>query len=263
MRVTVRLLRMWKALTLATMLCACGAKLADDSSNHNGVVDAAQNPLIDSAVVIDPDAGTTNPDAGTTAIKRVVYLNFTGVTLTKGPSDATTNTASWLYQATTGTAPPYAGGAQGISTITSGVTSRLTGIATVVTARPAAGPYVMVVYGGTKADTHSFFATAVNELDCGDLRKSDVAWIADGVDPTSAIDTTMGAIGFGLGLSSVNSSSDCMCSWADNCQRSGACSLRNAALRDQNVGTNPNTGTPQICPGNRQDEITVFMTAFQ
>lgn len=121
----------------------------------------------------------------------------------------------------------------------------------------------MVMYGGTAAQAHSFYGVAVNQLDCGDSVKNDVAWIAGNVDPTSAIDTTIGAIGFGLGLSSVNRVDDCFCSWGDNCQPSNAaCVLRDAQTRDTNVGNDPNTGNPQICAGTTQDELTAFKTAF-
>jgi hypothetical protein len=193
-----------------------------------------------------------------------VYLNFAGVTtLTKGPSDARTNTAAWLHGNGTGTVPPYGGSQQDVDTIRDGVIARLTGIATVTVSRPTTGEYVMVMYGGTAAQAHSGYNVAVNQLDCGDLVKNDVAWIEDGIDPTSAIDTTMGAIGFGLGLSSVNKTDDCFCSWGDQCSPSAAaCVLRDAQTRDTNVGTDPNTGTAQICPGATQDELTTFKTAF-
>jgi hypothetical protein len=251
---------MWKVLSLSMLLAACGAKLAEDA-NQPGV--DARLGVIDSGV-IDPnvDASIPSPDAPAIAA-RVVYLNFTGVTLTKGASDATTNTASWLYQSTTGTAPAYAGGAAAIGTIVSGVTARLNNVATVTTTRPTSGDYIMIVYGGTNAQVHSFYGTAVNELDCGDTRKSDVAWISGNVAPADAVDTTMGAIGFGLGLSSTALTDDCMCSWGNNCQRTTSpCVLRDGIARAQNVVTNPNTGTPQLCPGATQDEITTFTTAF-
>ncbi len=256
---------MWKVSVLATLLAACGAKLADDPSNHTGV-DASTPPPSDSDPNDPIDAAPNAPpiDGAIAAATRVVYLNFSGVTtLTKGPSDAHTNTAAWLVGTGTGTVPPYAGSQQDIDTIRDGVIARLNGIATVTVSRPMTGDYVMVMYGGTAAQAHSHYGTAVNQLDCGDTVKSDVAWIEGNINPTSAINTTMGAIGFGLGLSSVNVTDDCFCSWADTCQPSGAaCTLRDAQTRDTNVGTDPNTGNPQICPGATQDEKTTFKTAF-
>jgi hypothetical protein len=249
-------------LALSMLLAGCGAKLAEDSNNQLSVDAGSQQP-IDGAINPNIDAPAGSQDAPAAAA-RVVYLNFTGATLTKGPSDATTNTASWLYNATTGTAPAYAGGATAIGTIVTGVTSRLNGVATVVTTRPTSGEYVMIIYGGTAANVHSFYGVAVNQLDCGDTRKNDVAWIAGNVSPTAAIDTTMGAIGFGLGLSSVNSVDDCLCSWGNNCTPSNAaCVLRDGQTRDPNVTNDPNTGAAQICPGTTQDELTTFRTAFQ
>lgn len=253
---------MWKVLALSMLLAGCGAKLAEDSNNPS--VDARVAPLADSGI-IDPnvDAPAAQPDAPAAAA-RVVYLNFTGETLTKGPSDAKTHTASWLYQSTTGTAPPYAGGAAAISTIVNGVTARLNNVATVTTTRPTSGEYIMIIYGGTAAQVHSFYGTAVNELDCGDVRKSDVAWISGNVAPADAVDTTMGAIGFGLGLSSTALTDDCMCSWGNNCTRTTSpCVLRDNVARSQNVATNPNSNTLQLCPGATQNEIATFTAAFQ
>ena len=129
--------------------------------------------------------------------------------------------------------------------------------------RPTSGEYMMIIYGGTAAQVHSFYGVAVNELDCGDARKSDVAWIAGNVAPAAAVDTTMGAIGFGLGLSSTALTDDCMCSWGNNCTRTTSpCVLRDGVARDQTVSNNPNTNTPQLCPGATQDEVTTFATAF-
>lgn len=245
------------------MLGACGANLADDPSQHT-VIDAPQASTVDSTVIGTTDAATVVPPDAPATPTRVVYLNFDGVTtLTKGtPSDAKANKAAWMI-GNTGTAPAYGGGATAKQTIIDGVTARLTGIATVVTTRPTTGEYVMVIYGGTAQQVKSFYGQAVAQLDCNDTVKSDVAWLAGNLDPTDAIDTTMGAIGFGLGLSSVNKPDDCMCSWANQCTpNNNPCVLRDNQTRDTNVGDDPNLGTPQKCPGATQDELTVFKTAF-
>lgn len=252
---------MWRSAVLATLLGACGASLADDPSQHSAV-DAPQTSTGDSTTIGIPDAATVSMPDAPAAPARVVYLNFDGVTLTKAnASDATNNKAAWMTSSP-GTAPPY-NNTTGKTTIVDGVTARLTGIATVVTTRPASGEYVMVVYGGTAQQVHSFYGQAVAQLDCNDTVKNDVAWISSNVNPTDAIDTTMGAIGFGLGLSSVNKGDDCMCSWADNCTpNNNPCVLRDNQTRDTNVGNDPNLGTPQICPGATQNELTTFKTAF-
>jgi hypothetical protein len=216
-----------------------------------------------------PDAAIAI-DAPPAPAVRVVYLNFEGVTLTKGAtSDATQNIAAWLNGGTTGTSPGYEIGkttrTTDIASIASGVTSRLSAVATVTTTRPTSGPYVMVVYGGTAAQVHSFFGVAVSQIDCGDVVPNDVAWIADSVTPTEAVNTTLGAIGLGLGLAATATTTDCMCSWGNNCTpsaASGQCVLSNAIAIDSNVTNDPNTGTPLTCAGGTQNELTVFQTAF-
>jgi hypothetical protein len=261
---------MWRALALGLVVAGCHASLADDPGELMGGVDASQSggQLDASGSGGGVDSGGSVPLDAPAVAARVVFLNFEGVTLTKGTSDATANTASWLFNATTGTAPAYEANKAtrdaDIATIFNGVTTRLAGIATVTQTRPATGPYVMIIFGGGNATIHSAFGTAVNELDCGDLVKNDVAWIAESVAPTNAINTTMGAIGFGLGLTATTNTGDCMCSWANNCQPAGACTLHNGIARDPNVSNNPNTGQPQSCAGTTtQDELTTFQTAFQ
>jgi hypothetical protein len=136
-----------------------------------------------------------------------------------------------------------------------------------VTTRPTTGEYIMIIIGGTNAQSKSFYSTAVNELDCGDAHHDDIGWITENPQletPTSTIDTTMGAIGFGLGLASTNDPSDCMCSWGDNCRRNGnPCTLSANATLDKAVGNNPNTGLPQTCSNTTQNETATFQAAFQ
>jgi hypothetical protein len=255
--------RVWKLVGVATLLCACGAKLAGDQQDL--AIDAASTAVDSGTTTVIDDAGNVvSVDAPPAPPSRVVYLNFVGVpSLKKGtPSDAKANTASWLVGNGTGTVPPYGGSQADTDIIRDGVKARLAGIATVTVSRPTTGEYVMVMYGGTAAQAHSGYGEAVAQLDCGDLVASDVAWITGSEDPTATIDTTIGAIGFGLGLSSVDRADDCFCSWGDNCTRSGACVLRNAQTRDPDVGTTPQ-GMQMICPGATQNELTVFTAAFQ
>jgi len=215
---------MWKLLALSMLLAGCGAKLAEDSNNQL-LVDASSQQPIDGAINPNIDAPAGSPDAPAAAA-RVVYLNFTGATLNQG-SERRHDQTPRAGSTTRRPAPhPRTPAAPRDRTIVTGVTGRLNGVRAVVTTRPTAGEYVMIIYGGTAANVHSFYGVAVNQLDCGDTRKNDVAWIAGNVSPTAAIDTTMGAIGFGLGLSSVNSVDDCLCSWGNNCTPSAAACVR-------------------------------------
>ncbi len=222
----------------------------DASTGGGGRGDAA----VDAAVA---------PDAPQCMNGRVVYLNFTGQALTAGAvSDATTNTASWM-QKPTGTAPGYrlgnANRLTDITTITDGVKTQLSRFPiTVVTQRPATGPYVMIVFGGTAAQVGSRFGAAVSALDCGDTVKSDLAWIGDNTSPNQrVINTAIGAVGFGLGLTATLDPLDCMCGWDNTCQSNNgaACKLGGPIARDQAAN--------QRCAGlTTQDEPATFSAAF-
>lgn len=228
------------------------------------------------SVVTDAPAASGDPDATTTSstndapqapqcTSRVVYLNFDGVTLTDAAaSDATQNRASWIAGQTTGTVTPFLQGnanrATIIADITTGVRSALSQFpVTVVTQRPATGPYVMIAYGGNAGDVGSNYGFAVNELDCDDSEKSDVAWISNNYTTTLRhVNTTLGAIGFGLGLTATNNVNDCMCGWANGCVKdhSALCTLSPNITRDPDAD--------QRCAGAAatQNEVQAFKTAF-
>lgn len=220
----------------------------------------------------DPDLGAIGADAGTGAgpggdaaiaacARRAVYLNFDGQSLTQGPSDATQNQASWMT-IPRGTAPPYLDGGAGrdaaIQGIADGVRSQLSQFPVqVTTRRPASGDYVMIVFGGTADLVGSSFGGAVNQLDCGDARPNDVAWISDNLTGQRAINTAIGAIGFGLGLTATSDPRDCMCSWDNACRSntSGPCRLGSPIARDPDAR--------QLCRGlTMQDEVATFRAAF-
>lgn len=250
---------------LATLLalCACHAELADSSANSAPDADTGGSGGgggggggggIDAAVGIDAPSCSNG---------RVVYLNFTGQALTAAAtSDATQNRASWM-QIQNGAAPIYRSGNANrltdITAITDGVRLQLMQFpVTVVTTRPATGPYVMIVFGGTAQQVGSRFGGAVTTLDCGDTAKSDVAWVADSVTPNQrVINFAIGAIGFGLGLTATTDPLDCMCGWDNQCAANNnlACKLGGPITRDPAAN--------QRCPGlTTQDEPATFSTAF-
>ena len=238
------------------LLCAaCEATIGGDRQNIADTIPDANNnnpPPIDA------------PNGPACANGRVVFLNFGGQTLNdEAASDATLNRASWMT-ITSGTAPPFWNGnanrAQIIAAITQGVRDQLSQFpVTVVTTRPTNGPYIMIVYGGTSGNVGSNYGFAVNELDCDDSEKSDVAWISDNYTTTLRhVNTTIGAIGFGLGLTATNSTTDCMCGWANGCikDHSVPCTL------GMNIARDPNA--TQRCAGAAatQNEVAAFNTAF-
>ena len=245
---------MWRGILIASACAACYS----DSNHHVGP--DAYIAGSDGASDVDAAVGV---DAPACASGRAVYLNFDGASLTHGsPSNATTNTAAWM-QGASGAAPAYHAGSPtrsaDIAAITAGISQQLAAFPiAVVTVRPAAGPYVMIVFGGTAAQVTSRFGGANDQLDCGDVAKSDVAWIGDAVAPTQQIvNTAVGAIGFGLGLTATTTTTDCMCGWDNACSpdETGPCTLGGPIARDP--------GANQTCPGlTSQDEAATFRTEF-
>ncbi|MGE0549362.1 MAG: hypothetical protein AB7O24_05190 [Kofleriaceae bacterium] len=248
---------------IAALLCiGCGVQVSNDESGvTDDPDDQADSDFPDDDDGASPDAG--QPESPACFNGRVVYLNFEGQTLTDATtSDATLNQASWMTIAA-GTAPKYRANSPSrdadIAAIVDGVRTQLaTFPVTVVTTRPASGPYVMIVFGGHATDVGSRFNGAVNELDCGDVQNSDVAWISDTVNPTQrVVNYAIGAIGFGLGLTATTNPSDCMCSWDNSCVQpaNAACTLSAMIDRDPNAD--------QLCAGaTTQDEVAAFRQAF-
>lgn len=243
-----------RSLALCCLLAGCGVRL----ENPVGGGPDGSPPPADGPIGSDPDAPPAACSNG-----RVVYLSFDGVTLTSAAaSDATLNRASWMTIAQ-GTAPAYKTGVanrdQLIQQVTDGVRAQLSSFpVTVVTQRPATGPYVMIVFGGVASQVGSRFGGAVTALDCGDARKSDVAWISDNVSPNQrVVNFAVGAIGFGLGLTATTDPLDCMCGWDNACTSNNtvACTLTPGIARDPAAN--------QVCAGlTTQDEVAAFDAAF-
>lgn len=246
-------------LTAALVASGCGVQLEDAANQGGDGVDAGSTGGDGGGGGVLPDAGL---DAPACANGRVVYLNFEGVALVRNPSDATQNHASWMT-INNGAAPAYRANSStrdaDIQAITTGIRQQLAAFPiAVVTERPAAGPYVMIVFGGTAQNVGSRFGGAVNALDCSDTQKSDVAWISDGVQPTQrVINYAIGAIGFGLGLSATTDPNDCMCGWDNGCVQNTnvACTISGTLTRDPNAN--------QQCAGvTTQNAQQAFSQAF-
>jgi len=248
------------ALAAALFGAACSARISGGGGGGQLDVDAGTTGGTTSGPTTDAMPPPTTPSC----TSRTLYLNFEGQTLTQGPSDATTNHAGWMTIAS-GTAPPYLSGvanrAATIQAITDGVRMQLSQFPiTVVTTRPASGNYVMIVFGGQRTAVGSNYGSGVNQLDCGDVRPNDVAWISDSVTPNQhVINTAIGAIGFGLGLTATNDPLDCMCGWANGCMSNNtvACKLGSPIARDTSTAT-------QTCPAAAalQDEVATLHNAF-
>ncbi len=233
------------------LLAACEARLGVDGNDNRG----NDSSLPDDATVIDPDTAPV-------CEKRQLFLSFQGETLTDGAtSDAKQNVASWMSGVTSATTPPYRAGAANraaqIQTIVDAATTRLAQFnITVVTTRPVTGDYMMIVFGGTAANVGSRFGF-VQELDCGDLVRNDVAWVDDTFNPASIPNAIVGSIGFAIGLTATADPAGCMCAWDNDCTpNTNNCVLQNGIARDLTAN--------QLCAGAPaiQDEITDVNAAF-
>ena len=246
-------------LVLLLLVAGCGAELGSNSNNQS-VVDAPNGGSNNNGGSVD--APVNSPDAAPACPNgRVVYLSFEGETLTNAATDATRNTAAWIGVATA-TVPAFRPGlanrATEIQTIVDGVRSRLAGTPIqVVTTRPAAGPYVMIVLGGTNQIVGSNYTYATSDHDCGDTVKSDVGWVSDAPSLSYVPDLIVGTIGWGLGLQGTNDTGDCMCGWANSCSSNpGACSL------SASIATTTSSGNTTCAGQNPQDEVAAFSTQF-
>jgi hypothetical protein len=252
-----------KLVPLLALACGCEASLGADHSDAGGGGGGSDGSGSGSN---QTDAAVSTPDAATACANgRKVYLNFDGVAITQAAtSDSTTNKASWIG-VTTANVPPWRNGsgtrAADIVTVTDGVKARLTGLPfDIVTTRPTAGPYVMIVFGGSSSTVGSNYSFSTSFHDCGDTVKNDVGWVSDmgGQGLSLVADIAVGSIGWSLGLDGTNDPADCMCGWANGCtSAAGACTL------SANIGTIINNGLESPCKaGGNQDEVAAFSTGF-
>jgi hypothetical protein len=252
-----------RSLVLVVLVvCACGVQIDGDTRSSGTTIDAPGGSTGDDAAVVTDDA----PPVAACPNGKKLFLSFeAGVTLMDAAkSDATQNLASWMTNGvTTAAVPAYKAGDPNrliiIQQIVDGVKLQLAAYPIeVVTTRPASGPYMMMTFGGTAQQVGSRFGGGVQELDCGDLTLNDTAWIGDNVSPNQrVINTVIGAIGFGLGLTATLDPKGCMCRWDNDCVRddSGPCVLSSNIARDPQAR--------QLCPGlTTQDEIAAFATDF-
>ncbi len=234
------------ALLLTSLgLTACGASIGGPQASHGDDQNTSPDarPSGDGSTVTLIDAPITPACAN----GRAIYLNFDGATLKRGASDATTDHASWVGvgnpNVTQGTLPKYHANSgtrtADIQTIVDAVKAYVAATPIpVVTQRPAAGPYVMVVFGGEMDAIGVPYSIAVNDLDCGDTIKSDVAWVSDSTDLAKVPGFAIGGIGYGLGLTATNDANDCMCGWDNQCQQtSSACTLSAQIASDNRCAT--------------------------
>jgi hypothetical protein len=232
-----------RAWGLALLLVGCQAHLGGQAVGGNEDVDASTGGGggggggggNGSGSGTGSGSGVGSGSAATCSNGRVIYLEFEGATLTQATtaSDATANKAVWLG-VSSATMPQFRPGANDRATqIADTVTDIKTALAgfpdiEIVTTRPAAGPYFMIGFGGSRNTVNVPYTGAVNRLDCGDAAtKSDLAWVFESASsPQVAANLALGALLFGLGATGTTNSNDCMCGWLSNCQaNTSACTI--------------------------------------
>jgi hypothetical protein len=248
----------------ALVLAGCEARLGEGVGSSS--VDASGGDGSDSGGGSN-DAALSVDAAPACATGRKVYLNFDGVTITRAAnSDSTMNLARWLTN-TSAAVPPWRQGSAtrvaDILAIVDGVEQRLamTPIE-VVTTRPGAGPYVMIVFGGANLNTGGTvgtqYAFATSYHDCNDGTKNDLGWVSNmtGQNNSFIADIAVGAIGWGLGLDGTTDPTGCMCGWANGCSSApGACTLSSSI-------TTSITNGETVCTNGTQNEVAAFTTGF-
>jgi hypothetical protein len=228
----------------------CGAKLggtADGGGGGGGGGNPDGSIPADELVPIDA-LGSACPNG------RSLFLDFDAVTLTQGSSDATTNHADWIGDdgsgGKTGSSPGYTGSAGDITTAVKAYLASTP--ITVVTTRPVAGPYVMVVVGGTNTQMATEFNTATADNDCNDLDKNDVAWVSQATPTAKVPGFIIGAFGFSLGLTGTTDVNDCMCGWGTTCtQAATACTISSTSI-----------AAATTCGSASENELATFTTEF-
>lgn len=213
----------WVVVAVVLLGGACG-----DDGGTDATFDAAPIPI--DAEVITACTSTGGP-GGT----HKLFLNFESQELTAGPNDATQNITSNVTE--TVTSPPYFDGAATrdglIALVTGDVTSLLAPFdIEVVTARPAAGPYTMMVLGGSAADlgfsgNFGSLATAT----CDQNTENQVHVLTD-LERADAVQNIIAAYGLGEGFGASKTPGACMC-WnnpACDPRPPGTCTLNEEEL---------------------------------
>lgn len=184
-----------------SLVVACGD---NGGGGDGGEVDAS--PALDARA-----AGTTT-----------LFLNFDGATLTKGFPDDPVNNISSLIRPPGHTVPPWRDGVAArdasIATITAGARAILAPYdVNVVTTRPAAGPYEMIMFGGHARDL--FGAGPIDVFGSGQCAGgSVVSYVTESVtDDEVAASLAVGVLANTRFIPITTRRGDCLCYLGNDC----------------------------------------------
>lgn len=210
----------------------------------------------DNTVVVAPDAAPDAPSVAENGIatcgKPVVFLNFTGVTITEAASDDAARDEGINFGFT---AEPVADPAV-VATARADVFARLAALGIpAVTTRPAGGDYTMVVFDDDPSDWPGNPPPSIATIDCGDLNKRNVQRINipghTQFGGTSRIEhSVLFTLAIGAGLDVVAAGVD-----ADNC-------LIASDLLDECAFSSSVTTTGNACGSTTQDQLALLAAAY-
>jgi hypothetical protein len=251
-----------RRLHLAILLCvACGDDAVGphpEAGNADAPFDAPIDGRADAPIDASPrDAYRCATDSGAPA--HTIYLAVDGVNLVHGNCDDATTNCTSLISADVAVPPLLPGNAnrgQIISDLVSQLQQTLLPYdVDVTTTRPATGPYMMIVVGGTCSQVTgstlcSGIVTSFGTQDCGNQVPSDIGLVFDLPNFTGArwANVVMFEIGFAIGADTTSVQGDCMC------QSCGGLSTPCTLGIDVPIFAG--------CSGGTQDETRIFATAF-
>jgi hypothetical protein len=201
------------AFMMIVVCAACGGGAASPDATPS-IIDACPR-----TAVPDGAAGEcVAPPSPATGGTFVVFLNFEGATITHGNADDASTDTSFLVQNTflvgrfLGSRPDRDAR---IAEIVSLVAETFAPFdVSIVTTRPAAGTYAMVVFGptaGTFSDIGSYPSEfGMSPFNCG-FTKNSIGFVFDTADPEIAHRAAVAAIVGPLGLPQSFTPDDCLC----------------------------------------------------
>src|SRR5436190_6164496 len=168
--------------------------------------------------------GEPMPDALPAALSHTLYLAFDGGMITPGTEDASTNTSSIAIMAAT--LPPYLQGDAQRATKLAAIVSQLQLILSaynidIVTARPAAAPYDMIVFTSAMASAigSTSAGSALTPTACNEF--SSVIGFAFGrggeIPRDIAVRNAIAMFGLAGGIPLTTTANDCMCLIGTSC----------------------------------------------
>lgn len=210
-----------------------------------------------------PADASAQPD-GRAHVTTTIFLNFDGARLKNGyPSDARTNTTVYVRRPGV-TVPPWRDGRPERAASVAAITERVRRVLApydidIVTTRPLAGSYDMIMFGGQPADLFGAGTMdLVSDNHCG--APSIISFVTEAAtDDDVAASLTVAAIGSAHHIPETTAHGDCLCYQYDECRPlAGLCTIGGA-------GT-PTRGHPPFCddpePPPTIDEHAYFLATF-